>query len=91
MGRYGTLEVAMDHVMLANGDKLALKGTERDDRHIRPGLLVFLLAPIGYVVQPRDPVWLTPLGKQPILKDGMDFTVCTDGVANLDSSQFEQR
>jgi hypothetical protein len=91
LGRYGTVEVALDHVMLANGDRLALRETESGDRHIRPGLLVFLLVPIGYVVQPKDPVWLTPLGRDSMIKDGRDFMVFTDGVADLDSSEFAQR
>lgn len=91
LGRYGTVEVALDHVMLANGDKIALRETERGDRHIRPGLVVFLLVPIGYVVQPKDPVWLTPLGKDSMIKDGRDFTVFTSGVADLNSTEFEQR
>jgi hypothetical protein len=90
LGRYGSVEVALDHVCLANGDKIALRDTEKGDRHIRPGILVFLLVPVGYVVQPKDPVWLTPLGRASMIKDGRDFTVF-DGVADLDSSQFEQR
>jgi hypothetical protein len=91
LGRYGSVEVALDHVCLANGDKIALRDTEKGDRHIRPGILVFLLVPIGVVVQPKDPVWLTPLGRASMIKDGRDFTVFTDGVADLDSSEFEQR
>ena len=91
MGRYGTVQVALDHVMLANEDAIALRGTERADRHIRPGLVVFLLAPVGMVVQPKDPVWLSFLGKDAMIADGTDFTVWTDGVADLDSSEFEQR
>jgi hypothetical protein len=81
-------------------DQIALRGTERGDRHIRPGLVVFLLAPIGVVVQPKDPVWLTPLGKYGVenafgsdsmVKDGRDFMVWTDGVADLNTLEFEQR
>jgi hypothetical protein len=55
LGHYGTVEVSMDAVELANGDKVALSGTERGDRHIRPGILIFALAPIGVIIQPKDP------------------------------------
>lgn len=93
--RYGKVEVALDGVTLANGDRLALRGVENAKRHIRPGLIVFLTAPIGVVINPKDPVWMTPLGRkedmEPNLKDGNDFQVWTDGTADLDSSEFEQR
>jgi hypothetical protein len=93
MNRYGVVEVALDGVMLANGDKLAIRGTESAKRHIRPGLVVFLTAPIGIVVQPKNPVWMTPLGRENIdanLKDGSDFLAWTDGTADLDSAEFQQ-
>jgi hypothetical protein len=92
-GRYGTVEVALDGVELANGDHVALTGTESGDRHIRPGLLVFLTAPVGLVVQPKNPVWLTPMGPasvnhQSVIKDGRDIKVMSDGVARLLTSEF---
>jgi hypothetical protein len=94
MNRYGTVEVALDGVTLANGDKIALRGTENAKRHTRPGLVVFITAPVGAVIQPKNPVWMTPLGREGIdanLTDGSDFVVWTDGTADLDSADFEQR
>ncbi|MEO8659359.1 MAG: hypothetical protein ABI693_12865 [Bryobacteraceae bacterium] len=91
LGRAGTLQMTIDFVRLANGDKMALRATVEGDRHGHVGLIVGLMVPTAVVSLPATPFWLFMHGKDSTIKSGFDFTAMTDGVANLDSAEFEQR
>jgi len=93
MGRRGKVEVALDSVELANGDRVALVGggDTRKERGSHVGLMVGLMVPTALVYLPATPFWLFMHGNDTTIKDGKDLDAQTDGVANLDSRDFEQR
>ncbi len=91
MGRGGRVEVTIDFVRLADGDKLALSAARAGDRHGHVGLMVGLMVPTAVVFWPAAPFWLFMHGRDSTIKDGFDITAYTDGVANLDSLDFESR
>jgi len=91
MGRAGNVELTVDFVTLANGDKIALTATEEGKRNGHAGGIVTLMAPAAFVYSPKDPVWLFNGGKESTIKEGLDITAATVGVANLDSFYFDQR
>jgi hypothetical protein len=91
MGRAGKVQVTIDSVRLANGDKIALRATKDGDRHGHLGLIVGLMVPTAFVDLPAAPLWLFMHGKESVIKDGFDMTAYTDGVANLNSLDFEHR
>jgi hypothetical protein len=49
--------------------------------------------PVNLVVQPENPVWLTPSGPAPVnhesvIEDGRDIKLMNNGVVHLLSSEF---
>jgi len=94
MGRAGKVEVTIDFVKLANGDKIALTAASPSPQrngqsHV--GLMVGLMVPTAFVSFPATPFWLFMHGKDTTVKDGFDTTAFTDGVADLDSLDFRPR
>jgi hypothetical protein len=55
MGRAGKVQVTIDTVRLANGDKIALSATKDGDRHGHVGLMVGLMVPTAFVDLPAAP------------------------------------
>ncbi len=89
MGRPGKVEVTLDSVDLANGDKLAItyqKQAEPGNNHVLR--MASLMATTVFVVPPATPFWLFLHGADTGIKDGVEFWAETLGVANLDSMDF---
>ncbi len=91
LGRSGMIEVTIDSVRLADGDKIALRAVAEADRHGHVGAMVGVMVPTAFVVLPATPFWLFMHGKESTIKDGFDMTAYTDGMANLDSLDFQRR
>ncbi len=91
LGRSGMIEVTIDSVRLADGDKIALRAVTEADRHGHVGVMAGLMVPTAFVALPATPFWLFMRGKESTIKDGFDLTAYTDGTANLDSLDFQRR
>jgi len=92
MGRPGRVEVTLDSVDLANGDKIAIsyqRQGETGDNHV--ARMAAFMATTVFVVPPATPFWLFLHGGDAGIKDAVDFSAETIGVANLDSREFPQR
>jgi hypothetical protein len=91
LGRAGKIQVELDYVMLANGDKVALTHVEEGDRHGHTGLMVGLMVPTAVLSPVATPLWLLMHGKDSVIFDGQDLTAVTDSKLSISPLDFEQR
>jgi len=89
MGRAGKLKVRVDFVRLADGDKLALTGSDKNfPRHGHVGAMVGAMVATSVVYAPAAPLFLFIHGKDSTADEGQEFLAMTNGDANLDVRDF---
>jgi hypothetical protein len=89
MGRAGKLKVRVDFVRLADGDKLALTGSDKNfPRHGHVGAMVGAMVATSVVYAPATPLFLFIHGKDSTADEGQEILAMTNGDANLDVRYF---
>ena len=88
MGRGGKLDVNIDAVRLADGEKAALRGVKDVKGGGHTGAMTAGIVATGLIVWPAAPFFLFMHGKDITIPKGTEITTYINGDMNLDPSKF---
>ncbi len=88
MGRAGKLNVNLDAVRLADGEKVALRGVKQMNGGGHVGAVTTGIVLTSLVVWPAAPLFLLMHGKDTTIPKGTEITAYTNGNMTLDSGRF---
>jgi len=89
LGRAGKLKIRVDFVRLADGDKIALRDSDKNfPRHGHTGAMVGAMVATTVVYAPAAPLFLFIHGKNTTADEGQEINALTNGDANLDARDF---
>jgi hypothetical protein len=88
MGRAGKLNVNLDAVRLADGEKVALRGIKQTNGGGHVGAMTTGIVLTNLVVWPAAPLFLLMHGKDTTIPKGTEITAYTNGNMTLDSGRF---
>jgi hypothetical protein len=88
MGRAGKLDVNIDSVRLANGDKAALRGVKDVKGGGHTGAMTGAIVATSLVLWPAAPFFLFMHGKDITIPKGTELTVYINGDLPIDPSKF---
>ena len=88
MGRAGKLDVNIDSVRLADGEKAALRATEGGKASGRVGVMTGAIVATSIVFFPAAPLFLFIHGKDMTIAKGTEITAYVNGDMPLDMSKF---
>lgn len=88
MGRGGKLDVNIDSVRLANGDKAALRGVKEAKGGGHTGRMTGAMVATGLVVWPAAPFFLFMHGKDITIPKGTELSVYINGDVPIDPGKF---
>jgi hypothetical protein len=88
MGRGGKLDVNIDAVRLANGDKVALRGVKGAKEGDHAGAMTGAMVATSLVMWPAAPFFLFMHGKDITIPQGTELTVYVNGDAPIDPTKF---
>jgi len=88
MGRGGKLDVTVDSVRLADGDKAALRGVKDVKGGGHTGAMTGGMVATGLLVWPAAPLFLLMHGKDVTIPQGTELTVYINGDFPLDPAKF---
>lgn len=88
MGRAGKLNVNIDHLRLANGDKAALRAIKEGKGGSNSGKMTGAIVATSILFFPAAPLFLFVKGKDITIPKGTEITAYINGDVNLDSSKF---
>ena len=88
MGRAGKLNVTIDAVRLADGEKMAMRGIKDVKGGGHVGAMTTGIVLTSLVVWPAAPLFLLMHGKDVTIPKGTEITAYTNGNMTLDSEKF---
>lgn len=88
MGRGGKLDVNIDSVRLANGDKAALRGVKDVKGGGHSGAMTGGIVATSLVMWPAAPLFLLMHGKDVTMPQGTELTVYINGDCPIDPAKF---
>jgi hypothetical protein len=88
MARGGKLDVNIDYVRLANGDKVALRAVREGRGGGHTGAMVGGMVATSIVFFPAAPFFLFMHGKDVTIPKGTEITAYTNGEIKLDPAKF---
>ncbi len=88
MGRAGKLNVNIDHLRLANGEKAALRAIKAGNGGSNSGKMTGAIVATSIVFFPAAPLFLFVKGKDITIPKGTEITAYINGDVTLDSAQF---
>jgi hypothetical protein len=88
MGRTGKLEVDVETVQLATGDKAPIRATQTAPDGSRVGTVTTAVVATGIVFFPAAPLFLLMKGKDIFIPKGTVVTAYVNGDQQLDESKF---
>jgi hypothetical protein len=88
MGRGGKLDVNIDYVRLADGEKAALRGVKNLSGAGKGGAMTAGIVATSLIVWPAAPFFLFMHGKDITIPKGTEITVYTNGDMELDPAKF---
>jgi hypothetical protein len=88
MGRGGKLDVTIDFVRLANGDKIALRAVKETKGGGHTGAMTGAMVATAIVFFPAAPLFLFIKGKDVTIPKGTEITAYVDGEIKLERDKF---
>jgi len=89
MARGGRLEINVDYVKLANGDRAALRSVKGGNGGGHVGAMTAGIVATGIVFFPAAPLFLFMHGKDITMPKGAEFTAYVNGDMKLDLAKFQ--
>ena len=89
MGRAGKLDVSIESVQLADGEKATLRAVKESQGGSHTGIMAGGMVATSLVVWPAAPVFLLMHGKDVTIAKGTDVTAYISGDVKLDLAKFE--
>jgi hypothetical protein len=90
MGRGGKLEIVMDSVRLADGEKAPLRATKEAKGGSHTGAMTAGIVATGLIFFPAAPFFLFMHGKDITIPKGTEVPTFVDGNFRLDLAKFQQ-
>jgi hypothetical protein len=88
LGRAGTLELKLDSIRLADGEKAAMKATEGGKAGGHVGVMTTAMVASGLLFFPAAPLFLFIHGKDMTIPKGTEITAYVNGDVPLTMSRF---
>ncbi len=88
MGRAGKLDINIDHLRLANGEKAALRAIKEGKGGSNAGKMTGAIVVTSLVFFPAAPLFLFVKGKDITIPKGKEITAYINGDITLDSAKF---
>jgi hypothetical protein len=88
LGKGGKLDINIDYVRLATGDKIALRALKGDKGDNRTGTMTTALVASGILFFPAAPLFLFIKGKNVSIAKGTEVTAYVNGDFPIDSARF---
>jgi hypothetical protein len=88
MARGGKLDVSINYVRLANGDKVALRAVKESKGGGHVGVMTGAMVATGILFFPAAPLFLFMHGKDTTIPKGTEITAYVNGEIKLDRSKF---
>jgi len=88
MGRAGKLDVKIDEVRLADGERVPLRATQESQGKSRGGAMTAGIVATGILFFPAAPLFLFMHGKDVVIAKGTPVTAYVDGDTALDQAKF---
>ena len=89
MGRGGKLDVNIDSVQIADGEKAALRAVKESQGGSHTGVMAGGMVATSLIVWPAAPVFLLMHGKDVTIPKGTEVTAYVSGDMNLDLAKFQ--
>lgn len=89
MGRAGKLNINIDSVRLADGQKAMLRATEGGNGHGHVGAMTGAIVATSVVFFPAAPLFLFMHGKDITIAKGTEITAYVDGDTTVDMAKFQ--
>lgn len=89
MGRAGKLDVTIDSVQLADGEKATLRAVKESQGGSHTGIMAGGIVATSLIVWPVAPVFLLMHGKDVTIPKGTEVTAYISGDVKLDLAKFE--
>ena len=89
MGRAGKLDVTIDEVRLADGERAKLRASQEAKGKGRQGVMTGAMIATGVLFFPAAPVFLLMKGKDVVIAQGTPVTSYVDGDTPLEEAKFE--
>jgi hypothetical protein len=88
MGRAGKLDVTIDEVRLADGQRAKLRANQEAKGKGRQGVMTGAMIATAVVFFPAAPAFLLIKGKDVVIKEGTPVTSYVDGDTSLEEAKF---
>src|ERR1700733_8200113 len=89
MGRAGKLDVSIDSVQLASGEKATLRAVKESQGGSHTGIMAGGMAATSLIAWPGAPVFLLMHGKDVTIPRGTEVTAYVSGDVKLDPAKFQ--
>jgi PEGA domain len=89
MGRAGKLDVSIDSVQLASGEKATLRAVKESQGGSHTGIMAGGMVATSLIVWPAAPVFLLMHGKDVTIPKGTEVTAYLNGDVKLDPAKFQ--
>src|SRR3984893_18248896 len=89
MGRAGKLDVSIDSVQLASGEKATLRAVKESQGGSHTGIMAGGMVATSLIVWPAAPVFLLMHGKDVTIPKGTEVTAYISGDVKLDLAKFQ--
>jgi hypothetical protein len=89
MGRAGKLDVSIDSVQLASGEKATLRAVKESQGGSHTGIMAGGMVATSLIVWPAAPVFLLMHGKDVTIPKGTEVTAYVSGDEKLDPAKFQ--
>ena len=89
LGRAGKLDVRIDEVRLADGERVTLRASQEAKGKGRSGAMTVGIVATGVLFFPAAPVFLFMHGKDVVIAQGTPVTAYVDGNTELDEAKFK--
>jgi hypothetical protein len=89
MGRAGKLDVSIDSVQLADGEKVTLRAVKESRGGSHTGIMAGGMVATSLIVWPVAPVFLLMHGKDVTIPEGTEVTAYISGDVKLDLAKFQ--
>jgi hypothetical protein len=89
MGRAGKLDVSIDGVQLADGEKVTLRAVKESQGGSHTGIMAGGMVATSLIVWPAAPVFLLMHGKDVTIPKGTEVTAYVSGDLKLDPAKFQ--
>jgi hypothetical protein len=89
MGRAGKLDVSIDSLQLADGEKVTLRAVKESQGGSHTGIMAGGMVATSLIVWPVAPVFLLMHGKDVTIPEGTEVTAYISGDVKLDLAKFQ--